>query len=44
MSKLTAGGVDKLADRFDEGQLIENYKTGASEAELAEAFDWLYNG
>lgn len=43
MSKLTADAVRKIAGQLDEGQVIEILKTGASEAELVEAFEWLYS-
>ncbi len=43
MSKLTADAVRKIAGRLDEGRLIEILKTGASEEELIEAFEWLYS-
>lgn len=43
MSKLTADAVRRIAGRLDEGRLIEILKTGASEAELIEAFEWLYS-
>jgi hypothetical protein len=43
MNKLTADAVRKIAGRLDEGRIIEILKTGASEAELVEAFEWLYS-
>ena len=43
MSKLTADAVRRIAGRLDEGRLIEILKTGASEEELIEAFEWLYS-
>ncbi len=42
MSKLTAEIVHNITGRLDEGRVIEILKTGASEEELLEAFEWLY--
>ncbi len=42
MSNLTAEAVRRIAGRLDEGRIIEIIKTGATEAELIEAFEWLY--
>ena len=42
MSELTAEAVRKIAGQLDDSLLIEILKTGASEAELVEAFEWLY--
>ena len=43
MSELTADAVRRIVGRLDEGRLIEILKTGASEEELIEAFEWLYS-
>jgi len=42
MSELTAEAVRKIAGQLDDSLLIEILKTGASEEELVEAFEWLY--
>ena len=42
MTMLTAEAVRRIAGRLDEGRIIEIIKTGASEDELIEAFEWLY--
>ena len=42
MSTLTAESVKKIAGRLDEGRIIEILKTGADEAQLIEALEWLY--
>lgn len=41
MRKLTAETVRKIAGQLDDSLLIEILKTGASEAELVEALEWL---
>ena len=43
MSKLTAEAVRQIAGRLDEGRILEILKTGATEEELTEAFEWLYS-
>ena len=42
MGKLTAEMVRKIAGPMEEGRILEILKTGASEAEFVEAFEWLY--
>lgn len=42
MSVLTAETVQKIAGQLDDGRIIEVLKTGASEAELVEALEWLH--
>ena len=42
MSELTAEAVRKIAGQLDDSLLVEILKTGASEEELVEAFEWLY--
>ncbi len=41
MTKLTAEIVKETAGQLDEGRILEILKTGASEAELIEAFEWV---
>ena len=42
MSVLTAEAVQKIAGQLDDGRIIEILKTGANEAELVEALEWLH--
>lgn len=42
MSVLTAEAVQKIAGQLDNGRIIEILKTGANEAELVEALEWLH--
>jgi hypothetical protein len=42
MSQLTAETIRRIAGRLDEGRILEILKTGAEEADLIEAFEWLY--
>ena len=42
MSQLTAAAVRRIAGPMDEGRILEIIKTGASEAELVEALEWLH--
>jgi len=41
MAALTAESVKTIAGVRDEGRIIEILKTGATEAELVEALEWL---
>lgn len=41
MGTLTAKAIRNIAGRIDEGRILEIQKTGATEAELVEAFEWL---
>lgn len=42
MSALTAQTVQEIAGQLDDGRIIEILKTGADEAELVEALEWLH--
>lgn len=42
MTQLTAGAVRRIAGPMDEIRILEIVKTGASEAELVEALEWLH--
>lgn len=42
MTQLTAGAVRRIAGPMDETRILEIVKTGASEAELVEALEWLH--
>jgi hypothetical protein len=43
MTKLNAEAVRRVAGPLDNGRVLEILKTGASEEELVEAFEWLYS-
>jgi len=42
MTQLTAGAVRRIAGPMDETRILEIINTGASEAELVEALEWLH--
>ena len=42
MSQLTAEIIRRVAGVMDEGRVLEIIKTGATEAELVEALEWLH--
>ena len=42
MTQLTAEIVRRIASAMDEGRVLEIIKTGATEAELVEALEWLH--
>ena len=42
MTQLTAEIVRRVAGAMDEGRVLEIIKTGATEAELVEALEWLH--
>ncbi|MEE4239166.1 MAG: hypothetical protein V2I51_20795 [Anderseniella sp.] len=42
MTQLTAGAVRRITGPMDEARILEIIKTGASEAELVEALEWLH--
>ena len=41
MAELTPETVSQIAGQLDQGRIIEILKTGATEAELVEAMEWL---
>lgn len=42
MTQLTAETVRRIAGSMDGGRVLEIIKTGATEAELVEALEWLH--
>lgn len=42
MTQLTADAIRRITAVRDEGRILEILKTGASEAELVEALEWLH--
>ena len=42
MTQLTAEIIRRVAGAMDEGRVLEIIKTGATEAELVEALEWLH--